>query len=446
MSTGISKLKKSIVNGRISAMSKQIINALPELVKEGLLSEDSSQKIRAYYREKERHRPQRMNLVFGIIGAILVGLGIILIVAHNWDEMNRPLKVALSFAPLLVGQVLCGYSLLRKPGNQTWKESSSTFLFFAVGASIALVAQVYNIPGNTGTFLFTWMLLCFPLIYIMPSSIASLLYLAGITAYAVEDGYGYRAVEAHHYWWLLLLALPHYLLLILKKPAGNFTFFHHWAVPISLTICLGTLSGPQEEYMTLAYMSLFAVFYLADSCGLFFSERHAPINGYLLIGSLGTMILLIAASFRDFWTGFSDGLTGFSPGMLLGILVPALTAVALLFVYLKINSGKKINPLVFIFLVFAGVFFIGIGAPALGAILMNLLVLAVGIFIIRRGLEMSHLGILNYGLLIITVLVLCRFFDTDLSFVLRGLMFVAVGAGFFFANSLLMKKKKQYEQ
>jgi uncharacterized membrane protein len=425
-------------------MSKQILNALPELVKEGLLSEDSSQKIRAYYREKERNRPQRMTLVFGIIGAILVGLGIILIVAHNWDEMNRPLKVALSFAPLLIGQVLCGYSLLKKPGNQTWQESSATFLFFAVGASIALVAQVYNIPGNTGSFLFTWMLLCFPLIYIMPSSIASLLFLAGITAYAVEDGYGYRAVEAHHYWWLLLLALPHYLLLILKKPESNFTFFHHWVVPISLTICLGTLSGPKEEYITLAYISLFAVFYLADSCGLFSSERQAA-NGYLLIGSLGTMILLIVTSFRDFWTGFPGGLNGFSPAMLLAILVPALTAVTLLFLYLKNNIGKKTNPLVFIFLIFTGIFFVGISAPALGAILMNLLVLTMGIFIIRRGLEMNHLGILNYGLLIITVLVLCRFFDTDLSFVLRGLMFVAVGAGFFFANSLLMKKRKQYE-
>lgn len=426
-------------------MSRHVLDALPELIKAGLLSEDASEKIRGYYREKDRNRPQRMNLVFGIIGAILVGLGIILIVAHNWDEMSRPLKVGLSFAPMIIGQILCVYCLLKKPGNQVWKESSATFLFFAVGASIALVAQLYNIPGNMGSFLFTWMLLCFPLIYIMPSSMASLLYLAGITMYAVQDGYGYKAADLQHYWWLLLLLLPHYLLLAIKKPLSNFTFFHHWVVPLSLTICLGTLSGPQEEYMTLAYISLFAAFYLADNLGVFPSERMA-VNGYSLIGSVGTIILLIAASFRDFWTTFSDGLKGFSPGMLLAIILPFLMAAGLLFLYLVKNAGQKINPLVFIFLVFTGIFFIGIGAPALGAILMNLLVLAVGIFIIRRGLEINHLGILNYGLLIITVLVLCRFFDTDLSFVLRGLMFVGVGAGFFFANSLLMKKRKQYEQ
>lgn len=424
-------------------MSRQVLHALPELIKEGVLSEEVAEKVAAYYREKERNRPQRMNLVFGVIGAILVGLGIILIVAHNWDEMGRSLKVALSFAPLVAGQLLCAFSLFNRAGNKTWIESSATFLFFAVGAAIALVAQVYHIPGNMGSFLFTWLLLGFPLIYIMPSSMASLLYIAGITAYAVQDGYGYRAADSHNYWWMLLLALPHYFLLILKRPLGNFTFFHHWMLPISLTICLGTLSGQDEEYMTIAYMNLFAVFYLVGSSRWFSSERLLA-NGYVLIGSLGTMSLLIVASFRDFWQIFSDDTGIFSIGGMLPIIISFVVAVVMLYFHLKQNA--RINPLIFIFLVYGGIFLMGISNPPLGAILMNVLVLAVAVFVIRRGLQMNHLGILNYGLLIISVLVLCRFFDTDLSFVLRGLMFVAVGAGFFFANSLLMKKRKQYQK
>jgi hypothetical protein len=82
----------------------------------------------------------------------------------------------------------------------------------------------------------------------------------------------------------------------------------------------------------------------------------------------------------------------------------------------------------------------------IGTILINLLVLAVGIFTIRRGLAMNHLGVLNYGLLIVAALVICRFFDTGISFVVRGLLFVAVGAGFFYANSRLIKRRKQLEQ
>ncbi len=426
-------------------MSKNIINALPELITEGLLSDETSEKIKAYYKHKELKQPQRINVVFGIIGSILVGLGIILIVAHNWDELSRPLKIIFSFGPLVIGQVLCGYVLLKKKDNTTWRESSATFLFFAVGASIALMAQVYNIPGNLAAFLFTWMLLCVPLIYIMPSSIASLLYLTGITVYGVEDGYGYGAADSYHYWWLLLLAIPHYLLLIKKRPDSNFTFFHHWVLPVSLTICLGTLSGSEEEYMTLAYINMFGVFYLLGTSN-WFSFKRIISNGYLVIGSLGTMCILLALSFKGwFWDALVYDRGALSMSALLAIIVPAVLGVFLLFLTIRSRDDQPINPMGFIFLLFMGIFFIGLSAPALGAILMNLLVLAAAIFTMQRGQTLNHLGVLNYGLLIIAVLVVCRFFDTDISFVIRGLLFVAVGAGFFFANSRLLKKRKQHE-
>ena len=425
-------------------MSKNILNALPELVREGLLSDDSAQKINAYYKQKEQQQPQRMNVVFGIIGSALVGLGIILIVAHNWDNFSRQVKIIFSFFPLIVGQIFFGYSLIKKQDNRTWKESSATFLFFAVGASIALVAQVYNIPGSTGSFLFTWMLLCVPLIYIMPSSMVSLLYLAGITAYEVEDGYGYRSVDSYHYWWLILLAIPHYLWLILKKPDSNFTFFHHWVLPISLTICLGTLAGSKEQYMTLGYISMFGAFYLLGN-SKWFSFKRIISNGYLITGSLGTMSILLALSFKWFWTGLEGDHSSLSMSELLAIIIPSAFAVFLLFLQLNNRGEQPINPMGFIFILFMGIFFIGLSAPVMGAILMNLLVLAAAIFTMQRGLALNHLGILNYGLLIIAVLVICRFFDTNISFVIRGLLFVAVGAGFFFANSQLMKKRKQHE-
>ena len=61
---------------------------------------------------------------------------------------------------------------------------------------------------------------------------------------------------------------------------------------------------------------------------------------------------------------------------------------------------------------------------------------------IKKGVDEDSLLILNYGLLVITALVICRFFDTNLSFVLRGLLFIVVGAGFFAANYLLIRKRK----
>jgi hypothetical protein len=68
--------------------------------------------------------------------------------------------------------------------------------------------------------------------------------------------------------------------------------------------------------------------------------------------------------------------------------------------------------------------------------------LALGVLYIRKGIRQDHLGILNYGLLIITALIICRFFDTKWSFILRGILFVMVGIGFFIANYQMLQKRK----
>ncbi len=426
-------------------MARNILNALPELINNGVLTEEAAAKVRAYYLQQEQQQPAKTNLIFGILGAVLVGLGIILMVAHNWDTLPHAIKLFFSFIPLVAGQVLCGFTLFKKADNRTWRESSASFLFFAVGASIALVAQVYHIPGNLASFLLTWMLLSFPLIYIMSSSMVSLLYLVGITAFGVEDGYGYNAADNHYYWGLLLLVVPFYIQLVKNKPSNNATFFHHWFFALSLTISLGTVASNDALLMPIAYMSMFAVFYLLGTMPWFGFKRLLS-NGYLVIGSLGTMIMLLVLSFKFFWLELSSANNKPSLQELLAMTLATLAASYLLYLQLRNRNAAPVNPMGFVFIIFIAMYFIGVGAPIAGVILTNLLVLAAAIFTMQRGLQLNHIGILNYGLLIIAVLVICRFFDTNISFVLRGLMFVAVGAGFFIANSRLAKKRKQHVQ
>ena len=182
-----------------------MIKDIPELVKADIISQETADKIRDFYRNKGGPSTNRLFIVFGILGAILIGLGIILIIAHNWDELSRTTKTLFAFLPLLIGQTLCGFVLIKKQDSVAWRESGTAFLFFAVGASISLVSQIYNIPGNLSSFLLTWMLLCLPLIYVMKSSIASLLYLIGITYYAGETGYWSSLSSESYFYWILLL-------------------------------------------------------------------------------------------------------------------------------------------------------------------------------------------------------------------------------------------------
>jgi hypothetical protein len=120
-----------------------------------------------------------------------------------------------------------------------------------------------------------------------------------------------------------------------------------------------------------------------------------------------------------------------------------LIILASLFLYnhVKSNPWTEIKPVAPVFLIVAMTFFAGLPVM-ISVIIINLILLVIGILTIREGAQNNHLGVTNYGLLIITALVISRFFDTDINFVIRGLLFVIVGTGFFVANYWMVKQRK----
>lgn len=427
-------------------MTKNFNKALPELVESGILSEEKANEIRLYYQQQSGGKSKQswLIIVFGILGAILIGLGIILIIAHNWDELTRPAKTILAFLPLVIGQAACVFVILQKSNSTAWREGAASFLFFAVGASISLISQIYHIPGDLSSFLLTWMILTIPLVYLLRSSVTSLLFIGGITYFACQISYWSHGNQlAIEYWLLLVAIIPHYLLLWRKNPQGNFLTFHHWFLALSIVICLGTFANSGEEIMFVAYISLFALLYIIGNIPAF---KRQPLvnNAFLVIGSVGTIILLLMLSFDWYWMDlqkmeksiihYAESLT---------TLIVTLIALSVLIWRIKSYSYRSVQFMDFVFVLFIIIFFIGHEYSILPVVLINFIILAEGLLVIKKGADRDHLGILNYGLSIITALVICRFFDTDISFIVRGLLFVMVGAGFFSANYLLIKRRNR---
>lgn len=245
---------------------------LDDLVAEGIIDEQTATNILAFQAKKTADAPNRLGIVLSVLGAMLIGLGIMLIVAHNWDNFSRPIKTVLAFLPMIIGQIACVYTLYRKKESQAWRESSATFLFFTVGACIGMVSQIYNLEGELGSFLLTWMLLVLPLIYLMQSSIVSLLYLGGITWYATNCGYA-NNYEPYLYWGLLAMAMPHYYRLYQNSPHGNAFNYHSWAITLSVLVTLGLWAMDATVIMWVAYVSLLALYFLIGSQPFFRNKR-----------------------------------------------------------------------------------------------------------------------------------------------------------------------------
>ncbi len=415
----------------------------------GVISKETAQAIENYYQVKRSTSGNRLMVVFGIIGAILVGLGVILIIAHNWDHLSRSTKVGISFLPLVMGQIWCGYYLVKKPENNAWLESSSTFLILAIGASISLISQTYHIQGDMSAFLLTWSLLAAPLLFVMRSSMASLLLLILITWYSNESNYWtYKGETTYYYWLLLGLILYHMFTLIRKQPLGNFLRWHHWMVPVSVIISLASLASDFDEVILLSYMALHALFYLIGNLD-HFNQQKTRNNSYLVLGSVGMVIILLITSFEDYWKHLHKQNYEWKYFLMssefLVTLILTILFIGMLVYLLKRKKLKDLRPLTTTYFLFFITYIIGFYS-SIAVILINLMLLFFGLLTIRQGAKQDHLGILNYGLLIILALVLCRFFDSDLSFVLRGLLFVSVGIGFFLANFYLVKKRRLNEK
>ncbi len=423
-----------------------ILKELPELVKAGIIPQQTADSITDYYNNKKNEPSNKLLVVFGILGAILVGLGIILIIAHNWDNLSKTVKLFFAFLPLVTGQLLCIYTLLKQPHSIAWREGASVFLFFSAGTAIALVSQIYNMGGTLSSFLFVWMLLCLPVIYAMQSSVTSLLCIICITWYAVETCYfKYNAGEDYYYWLLVAAVIPHYYFLYKQKPFSNFIVLHHWFIPLSLIIALGTVAKNTEELMFVAYISLLGLFYIIGNTG-YFNNQKALVNGYRGLGSVGTIGILLFLSFDFFWKHLRENslasLKTFTSAEFITCVIIILIASLALYLQKSKNKTSHSRPVEFVFIAFVICFIAGTSSSA-AVVLINLLVLAVGLFTIVNGVKENHLGILNYGLIIIAALVTCRFFDSNLSFVARGILFVLVGVGFFVVNYQMLKKRKK---
>jgi len=420
-------------------MNSRLLKELPDLVNNDVISQEVATNIETYYQSQDSNSPNRLFVVFGVLGSLLVGLGIILILAHNWDNFSRSIKTLFAFLPLIIGQLSVAFSILKKK-SKTWNEASGTFLFFTVGSSIALVSQIYNIPGNLSTYVLTWILLCAPLIYLLKSNMLAILHLVFITFYACEIGYSnyYSNETPWMYLALIAIVVPHYLQLLKYSRNDNITSIFNWLYPLSLTIVLGTFVKDYSELGFLMYILLFSVFYNLGKIPFFDSQKLRK-NGYLIFGSLGIVVLMLAMSFDSFW--YVEQLVFFAQESYVSLVLFIVNVLILGFAYYK-KWIKSFNLFQYVFILFSLLYLGGLNQPVVGTIIVNILILALGITTVKIGADKFHFGILNYGLFIITALVVCRFFDTNMSFVIRGLLFVGVGLSFFLTNYIMLKKQK----
>ena len=74
---------------------------------EGIVTEETAEALMRRYQPTERRFSWGV-MIAGGFGALMIGLGVIALFAANWDCFGRPVRAAISLAPV----VLCGIAAL----------------------------------------------------------------------------------------------------------------------------------------------------------------------------------------------------------------------------------------------------------------------------------------------------------------------------------------------
>lgn len=433
-----------------SYQSKWIDHELPALVREGVIDGVTAERIRAHYAKTSGAGRNWALTVFGLLGGLLVGLGIILLLAHNWDDFPRPVRTVLAYLPLIAAQAIAVRMLFVMPAISNRTEGAAVFWTLSIAAVIAMVAQIYHMPGDAGAFVLTWMLLTLPVLYLMPSVTPVLIYLAGIVFWLLDAiQLLHFPSEKHFFFWLLWLAvLPLIISNFRQNRSSGRTAILMWGYLAAFGYGLATLADVLTWWEIL-FAVIFAGFYLLDKWS---GDQTASVwrRPAYLIGVIGSLALAFKFSFGEDLAPRALP-AGFLGEASLVLIMQYFIAGLFLLIYTlllgrSIKSGARNDLWIGLlpFLVMAGVatsyYFDQSGL--INLLVFNLYLFAIGLVKLIQGYRHQLVGKLNAGLLVLCGLIAVRFFDEDLGFVLRGVVFVLLGTAFLVANLKLARRRK----
>jgi hypothetical protein len=420
---------------------------LPGLVQNEVLDAAAAERLGRHYQlEALGDRSAARRLILALLGCCLVGAGVILLFAHNWDELSRPLRAAVSLGQLAVAQAIAAYAMTRKPPSTAALESTGALLALSIGAAIALISQTYHLDGELGDFMLAWIVLAAPLLYVLPARIVATLVLLAAPWLAFE-----RLREPDHgflYCVAIAAVLPALELREHANRSAGLTLLARWAFVLTVPLAAAPLVVDRHGGPWLPLYAGLAASFTALGVIL---ERGAsfPRRAFSIAGGVGTVLLTLVLSYRD---AIGQVLSNHPPDYATRSTWPGMAAfgVALLAIGIAAALAPQVirardhaaltllgmnTALIAIY----GLVYARVSLDAL-AVVVSVLLLLTGGELLALGLRAHSASLSNKGLAVLAILFVARFFDTELSFIVRGLGFVLLGVAFLVVNIMLSKR------
>ncbi len=388
-------------------------------------------------------------IIFFSIGAVLFGLGVILLFAYNWQRMHKFVKLAIIFTALIAAHG-AGFWLKRPAGHyQTAGEGVHLLGTMLFGAGIWLVAQIYHIDEHYPNAFLIWGLGALSMAWGLPSIAQAIVATVLLVMWNSFEAFDFKNPHLLSAFLILCGIMP----LAWNRRSKVLVAICTIGFLLTLSVSVSQIEGDLAALVVFFCACMLIAAGLAVRRHNWFA-RVGPIFSFLgffiYIGVL--FILSFYHRGKGPWSIHFD-----QPLVSLFFYVFAFCVVSFWVWALWPSSGQQ-RPSVGdyrkeyygVLTAFILIFFNALGVITLsgwlGMVVFNLLFLYQAVTMITTGCKDLNLKITTTGCVLVAVLTFARYTDLFVSLLTRSLVFFIAGAALFSVGLYYSKTKKQIQR
>ncbi len=409
---------------------------------ERIIDRSQAERILSLYPEE---KPRSWGpIIFAGAGTVIFGLGVILLFAYNWERIPKFAKLAAVFASLAAAHAAGIYFRARQIGKNFLPDAMHLLGTMLFGAGIWLVAQIYHIDEHYPNGLLIWGLGALFLAWALPSISQGVGAAVLFVLWGGFETFDFR--HANHYAALLITAGIFPLAFHLRSLVLVGTSIPAAILAICFTCSFFDHLMPQVFIFTSTALIALGI---AARKSDFFPESSPFLSFY---GSIIYFITLFVFTFpavsEDIFR-WHDIRNKAAFGYFIGLA--ALASASWLLVIFPLskfreNFGKSFNSghlacvPVMLTVMFASGWLSGKDGWV-GAALFNIIFLFHSIYLISSGCRNLSAKSAAAGTVMLGALAFARYADLFDSLLVRGLVFILVGAAIFAVGIIYWKRK-----
>lgn len=415
-------------------------------VEEGLLERQQAAVILQRYADQQQEESEgggKLVTVLAVMGVLLLGIGVILFFAANWQAMTRVFKTTLVLGSIVITYGT-GYYLAFEKANYPRIGRSLIFLgSLLYGAGIWLIAQIFQINSHYPNGVLLWALGLLPVLLVC-GSIAILCEVSLLlTLWTILEQTGFASINGLY---LPLFALLIYLGLKLRSRLAIGVTLPGLLVWLAISNWVTIDNSDQFSRIPYSVFLIALTGLLINLLTVFSQWRQLLQLPGRIVGISAFFSGLFLLSFRSIFRDFGENSNLPYPEFFLVTVAIILlfTVIAGMWVLLK-TAGKKeaILTLLASFILLALFFLTPYTGEKTTTLAINLLLFFAVIIVVISGYNNREPVLVNIGLIFFVLHIIARYFDFFWDMLPRSVFFMAGGLVLIIGGILLERQRRQ---